>query len=156
VLRFIERFAASLSDAGFARMPARVFVALLATDSGRLTAAQLGELLGVSPGAISGAVRHLIQLNLASRERVPGSRSDHYRVHDDVWHAAILRRDQMLHRWGVSVREGVAALGPDTPAGERLADTLAFFEFLEQELPLILERWRARRDTLRAGATSGR
>ena len=38
VARFVERFAGGLADAGMPRMPARVFVALLATDSGRLTA----------------------------------------------------------------------------------------------------------------------
>jgi len=56
VARFIERFAGGLTDAGMPRMPARVFVALLATDSGRLTAAELAERLHSSAGAISGAV----------------------------------------------------------------------------------------------------
>ena len=41
-------------------MPARVFSALLATDSGRLTAAELAERLQISPAAVSGAVRYLI------------------------------------------------------------------------------------------------
>src|SRR5689334_8994349 len=86
VLRFIERFAASLTEAGFPKMPARVFAGLLATDSGRLTAAELADLLQVSPAAISGAVRYLAQVNLATREREPGSRRDYYQVHDDVWY----------------------------------------------------------------------
>ncbi|MQA27430.1 MAG: MarR family transcriptional regulator, partial [Micromonosporaceae bacterium] len=38
-----------LADAGMARMPARVFVALLAADTGRLTASELAERLQVSP-----------------------------------------------------------------------------------------------------------
>lgn len=54
------------------------------------------ELLGT---AISGAVRFLNQVNLASREREPGSRLDHYRVPDDAWYAAAVRREQMLARW---------------------------------------------------------
>jgi hypothetical protein len=45
VPRFVERFAALVSEAGVPRMPARVFVALLTADSGRLTAAQLAERL---------------------------------------------------------------------------------------------------------------
>ena len=44
--------------------------------------------------------------------------------------------------WARAVRDGVAALGPDTPAGRRLAETLAFFEFLQAEMPALLERWR--------------
>jgi predicted transcriptional regulator len=150
VLRFVERFAAVLADAGMARMPARVFAALLATDSGRLTAAELAELLRASPAAISGAVRYLVQLNLAAREREPGSRRDHYRVLDDVWYEAALRRDQMITRWENEAREGVAALGAGTPAGARIAETLAFFEFVQGELPTILKRWRERKAHLRA------
>ena len=68
----MERFASVLTESGFPRMPARVFAALLATDSGRLTAAELAALLHVSPAAISGAVSYLVQVNLASREAEPG------------------------------------------------------------------------------------
>jgi DNA-binding transcriptional regulator GbsR (MarR family) len=149
VLRFIERFASVLEEAGFARMPARVFVALLATDTGRLTAAELARLLQVSPAAISGAVRLLFQLNLASREREPGSRRDVYRVHDDVWYQAAVRRDQLFLRWESSLREGIETLGADTPAGRRLRESLAYIEFLAEELPAILAKWQKRRAELR-------
>lgn len=148
VLRFIERFASGLVDAGMARMPARVFVALLATDSGRLTAAELAEFLQVSPAAVSGAVRYLTQLNMVSREREPGSRRECYRLFDDVWYEASIRRDQVLARWEAAAREGIEALGHDTPAGIRLAETLAYIEFIEQELPQVLKRWRKRKAEL--------
>jgi hypothetical protein len=151
VLRFIERFAAILADAGMARMPARVFAALLATDSGRLTAAELADILWVSPAAISGAVRYLMQLNVAAREREPGSRRDHYRILDDVWYEATMRRDQMLVRWENAAREGVAALGPDTPAGIRLAETLTYLEFVQAEMPAMLKRWEERKAQFRSG-----
>jgi DNA-binding transcriptional regulator GbsR (MarR family) len=151
VLRFIERYASGLAEAGMARMPARVFVALLATDSGRLTAAELAELLRVSPAAISGAVRYLATVNLVSREREPGSRRDYYRVHDDAWYDAALHRERLLVRWEESTREGIEVLGSDTPAGERLTETLAFYEFIQDEIPALLARWRQRRSELRRG-----
>jgi DNA-binding transcriptional regulator GbsR (MarR family) len=132
-------------------MPARVFAGLLATDSGRLTAADLADLLRVSPAAISGAVRYLAQVNLASREREPGSRRDYYRVHDDVWYEAIARRDQVLARWERSLLEGIEVLGRHTAAGARMAETLAFFEFLQKELPALLQRWRAHNRAQRLG-----
>lgn len=150
VSAFIERFAVALAEAGFPRMPARVFAGLLATDAGRLTAADLADLLQVSPAAISGAVRYLAQVNLASREREPGSRRDYYRVHDDVWYEAIARRDQVLARWERSLREGIDVLGRHTPAGARMAETLAFFEFLQKELPPLLKRWREHKLQLKA------
>jgi DNA-binding transcriptional regulator GbsR (MarR family) len=144
---YIERFAAVLVAAGFPPMPARVFVALLVTDSGRLTAAELAAMLRISPAAVSGAVRYLTQLGLVHKERVPGSRRDYYRMPDDVWHDMLRLRDQVMLRWTALVREGIELLGPDTPAGARLAEHAAFFEFVSRELPEVLKRW----DEYRAG-----
>jgi DNA-binding transcriptional regulator GbsR (MarR family) len=145
---FVERFASVLTESGFPRMPARVFAALLATDAGRLTAARLAEMLHVSAAAISGAVRYLVQVNLASREAAPGSRREHYRVHSETWYEAIARKDQVLDRCERSLRDGIDVVGRNTPAGARIAETLAFFEFMQTELPAMLERWRARKAEL--------
>jgi DNA-binding transcriptional regulator GbsR (MarR family) len=141
VSQFVERFAAALIDAGMPRMPARVFVALLATDSGRLTAAELAAQLQGSAGAISGAVRYLIQTHLVDREHEPGSRKDHYRVRDDVWHTATASRDDTMRRLSAPLREGIAALGAETRAGQRLTETLEFFDFLQKEMPALVQRW---------------
>jgi hypothetical protein len=57
--RFVERFAVVLTEAGWPRMPARVFACLLADERGELTARELVDRLTVSPAAISGAGRRL-------------------------------------------------------------------------------------------------
>jgi predicted transcriptional regulator len=142
---FIERFAGVLCDSGIPRMPSRVFAALLSSDSGRLTSVELAELLEISPAAVSGAVRYLTQVGLATRERDPGSRRDRYRVLADGWHEAMLRRDQVLSRWESSMGEGVALLGADSPAGARLNESAVFFAFIRRELPQLLERWQQER-----------
>jgi DNA-binding transcriptional regulator GbsR (MarR family) len=134
-----------LSQSGFARMPARVFVALLATDSGSLTAAELAAMLQVSPAAISSAVRYLIQLGLAGREREPGSRRDRYRVPDDVWYEVVRVREQAMERWFPALQDGIEALGAGTPAADRLAETADFFEFLNKQGPEMLAKWNERK-----------
>ena len=138
---FVERFASALVDAGLQRMDARVFAALHGTDSGRLTAAELAERLQVSPAAVSGAVRYLIQFDLIRREREPGSRRDHYVVDTDAWYEAIVNRDVVILKWQASAKEGIEALGPDTPAGKRMAESLAFFEFIYEELQELIAKW---------------
>jgi DNA-binding transcriptional regulator GbsR (MarR family) len=143
--RFIERFASVLVESGVPRMPARVFASLLTVDSGRMTSSELAELLQVSPAAVSGAVRYLTQVSLISREREPGSRRDVYRLHDDQWYEAIVRREPLLQRWERAVLDGIDAVGAETPAGRRLRDTADFFEFLQAEMPAMLQRWRAQR-----------
>ncbi|WP_436773231.1 GbsR/MarR family transcriptional regulator [Yinghuangia sp. YIM S09857] len=148
VSRFVEAFAGVFVEAGVQRMPARVFAALLSADSGTMTSAELGERLQVSPAAVSGAVRYLSQQHMLSVEREPGTRRDRYRVRNDQWYEALASRDVVIKRWQESLREGVRSLGADTPAGRRMAETLAFFEFVGEELPLMLDRWRSRRDEL--------
>ena len=138
---YIERFASVLVAAGFPPMPARVFVALLVADSGRLSAAELAEVLRVSPAAVSGGVRYLIQVGLVHKERVPGSRRDYYRMPDDVWSDLFKLRDQVMQRWAALTREGIELLGPGTPAGARLAGHATFFDFVSRELPEVLKRW---------------
>ncbi len=144
---YIERFASVLVAAGIPPMPARVFVALLVSDARRLTAAELSAILQISPAAVSGAVRYLIQLGLVHKERVPGSRRDYYRMPDEVWSDMFRMQDQVMQRWAALVREGIELVGPDTPAGARLAEHATFFDFVSGELPGVLKRW----DSYRTG-----
>jgi DNA-binding transcriptional regulator GbsR (MarR family) len=138
---FLERFASVLVAAGFPAMPARVFAALHVTDSGRLTAAELADMLRISPAAVSGAVRYLSGLGLVHRERVPGSRRDYYRMPPDVWHEVMRLQTQVLVRWANLLNEGIDIVGADTPAGARLSTQASFIEFLNKEMPAVLARW---------------
>jgi hypothetical protein len=141
--RFVERFAVVLTEAGWPRMPARVFACLLADERGELTARELAARLRVSPAAISGAVRYLQQISLVVRAREPGARTDHYRLDDDVWYESIVHRTAELRRWEAGLAAGVEVVGAGTAAGRRLDESRAFFAFLRGELPRVLERWRA-------------
>jgi len=146
--RFIERFASVLVEAGIPRMPARVFAALLASDSGRLTAAEVSEQLQASPAAVSGGVRYLMGVGMVRREGEPGSRRHHYRVPDHVWDEVVTGRDRLMARWTAVLREGIALVGEDTPAGARLADSVQYFEFVSAELPRVLSRWQEHKAAL--------
>ena len=48
-------------------------------------------------------------------------------------------------RWTALVREGIDLVGPDTPAGQRLAEQADFLEFATKELAEILDRWKEHR-----------
>jgi len=143
VLRFTERFGSVLVESGVPRMPAWIFAALLATDSGSLTSAELCDLLQVSPAAISGGARYLIGVGMIRREGQPGSNRHHYRVPDDVWDFLFRDRDRVLERFTATFRAGVGLLGADTPAGARMSESVDYFEFVSAELPAILAKWQA-------------
>ena len=141
VSQFVERFAAQLVEAGMTRMPARVFAALLSSEQGVMSAAELGEQLKVSPAAVSGAIRYLAQVDMVRREREPGSRRERYRVEGNQWYETLTSRDSVLRRWQETLREGVEHFGIDTPQGRRINETYQFFNFVEHELAAMMERW---------------
>lgn len=140
---FIEHFTGQLTQAGFPRTPARIFVALLTSDSSSLTAAELGELLQTSPASVSGGVRYLIQVGLVTAQGEPGSRRQHYQMPADVWDEIARLRDRQFARWATELRDGVEALGAGSPAGARLAESVRYFEFLSAEMSRLLSRWRS-------------
>jgi predicted transcriptional regulator len=157
--RFVERFGLLLTEAGMPRMPARVFAAVLADDEGRLTAAEIAERLEVSPAAVSGAVRYLVQVGMLVRGREPGARRDDYRLHDHLWYEVYAYRGEMLRRWEQAMADGVELLGTGNPAGRRIEETREFFAFLQEELPAMMDRWRERQakrsGSNDAGSTTG-
>ncbi|MGH3506869.1 MAG: GbsR/MarR family transcriptional regulator [Nocardioidaceae bacterium] len=140
--RFVEDFAAVMVESGMPRIAARVFAYLLAAEEASATAAELAERLQVSPAAVSGAVRYLIQVRLVFRDRVPGQRRDTYRVGNDLWYEVLGTRDQEIVRWADLTRRGAASVGLDTAAGRRLSETSEFFDFLRVELQEVTRRWK--------------
>jgi DNA-binding transcriptional regulator GbsR (MarR family) len=154
VARFVEQSAATLADMGFARMPARVLMLLMVTEEAGLTAADLATGLQVSPAAVSNAVRYLMQVGLAEREAVPGARRDLYRLPNDTWYAASGAKQPAYRKLADVASQGIKATGgPDTPAGARLSDMESFFDYLDTEIPGVVERWHKLRD-LTAAAPS--
>jgi DNA-binding transcriptional regulator GbsR (MarR family) len=142
VARFIERFSGALTDAGMPRMPARLFAALLVAEDGGLTSAQLAAQMQVSPAAISGGVRYLMQVGLVTRHREPGERRDTYRLYNDMWYELIGNQDQRYLRMIDALQQGVEAVGPATPTGRRLDETARFFDFIRVEMTTLMQRWR--------------
>jgi len=59
----------------------------------------------------------------------------------DVWSEVMRLQSQLLVRWSGLLKEGAGLVGTDTPAGERLTAHTAFFDFLNTEIPGMLDRW---------------
>ncbi|MEV4123646.1 MarR family transcriptional regulator [Nocardia sp. NPDC049707] len=139
---FRERFAQIMVESGMPRMAARVYAALMVTDSGKLSAAELAERLGGGASAISGAVKYLVQVRLVERGREPGSRRDFCRIHEHTWSHFVSQSDPVLVQVQAGADEGAALLGPDSPAGRRLDETRRFFAFLREEIEQSMAKWR--------------
>jgi DNA-binding transcriptional regulator GbsR (MarR family) len=145
---FVERLGGALTSAGLARLPSRIFAAVLVDDDGRMTAAELGESLGVSPAAVSGAVKYLDGVGMVRRERERGSRRDVFVVDDQAWHETLLQVDNIYGPMITALSRGIEELGADDPAHQRLVASRDFMKFLVDELHGINDRWAAHRQAI--------
>lgn len=141
VYRFAEEYAHMIQLAGMPRMPARVLAHLLVTDSGALSARELCRRLSVSPGAVSKAIRFLEAFSLVRRERPAGVRQELYHFAGD-WAETFSRREELFAPWEDGARRGAQLLGPQSPAGARMAELAHFMRMVRGTIVQIRERWR--------------
>ncbi len=150
----VERLGGALAEVGIPLQPARVFAALLATEDGRRTSAQLVDLLDISPAAVSGAVRYLSQVRMIRRERERGSRRDVYVALDDAWHDMMMQTDQLYAPILAALRGARDGLGADSRAGDRMQLSAEFLEFISREMDVIARRWDEYKAARDGGAAS--
>jgi predicted transcriptional regulator len=139
--RAVEQLGSALAEAGLPSLPSRVFAALLVDDDGRMTSAELTEVLGVSPASVSGAVKYLAHLQMLRRERERGSRREVYVVDDDAWHGLMMRRDHLYAPILRALQNAVDERGPEAPAYRRLVLTAEFLRFVDAEMAAMATRW---------------
>ena len=139
---FVEHAAGVFIAQGFPPMPARVLIALTASDEGRLTSDELQEELGVSAAAVSGAVRYLQTLGFVLRATEPGGRRHVYRLVSTVpWYTGSLSRAAGMRQIADILGEGRVAIPAESPAHARIEEMIAFFHFLERRMPELLDEW---------------
>jgi DNA-binding transcriptional regulator GbsR (MarR family) len=141
---FVERMGGALTTAGLARLPSRIFAALLVDPDGRMTAAEIGGLLRVSPASVSGAVRYLDGVGMIRREREPGSRRDVFVVDDDAWRDTLLHADRVYAPMIAELDRALDVLPADDPARRRIAVSRAFMGFVSEEMRSMSQRWHER------------
>ncbi|WP_350278063.1 helix-turn-helix domain-containing protein [Kribbella sp. HUAS MG21] len=131
---YVERFAAMMVDGGLPRMASRVLALLYTSDSRTLTAADLVQILRVSPASISKAIGYLERVGMVHREPDPVRRLQHYVIADDVWLKAWEVSARTNYSWAELAAEGIELVGRDTPAGERLMHMADFFHRLSEDM----------------------
>jgi len=142
-----ERAAAAFAAAGFPKMPARALLALVSSEQGSLTAAELSERLGASAAAVSGAVRYLQTVGFVHRVSQPGSRRDLYALHEDEWYVVSMRNSPVYEKLAALTDATAEALPEGSAARARVAEMARFYRFLKSRMPALLDDWERERAT---------
>ncbi len=142
IRQFIEDLGLQYEAEGIPRMAGRLLGWLLICEPPLQTAAELAEVLGASAGSISPATKTLLQLGMVERVGIPGQRSDAFRL---VACAGAEHLRRLLVRAGNRrrlIEHGVELVEEQgSEAAPRLRTHLAFLQFIERELPPLINRW---------------
>lgn len=134
--------ATELAHQGFPPMPARVVMALTASEEGRMTADELAGQLGASPAAISGAVRYLGVLGFVRATTLPGSRRHVYSLPHEPWYTTTMNKAGVYRNLIPLLTNASARMPAGSAARARIEEMADFFRFLERRMPELLEEWR--------------
>lgn len=135
----VAQMVSALAANGFPRMPASVLMAIQVSEAGLLSAEELGEILGASPAAISGAVRYLGSIGMVHRHRLPGDRRYVYELPAHAWYSASLEKSELYELIIRLAHSAIPTLGPR--GAERVREMADFFEFLRKRMPELLAEW---------------
>ena len=128
-------------QSGLPKMMSRVLGCIYTTDAGSITTSELVQRLQVSPASISKAITFLESQDLVRRER-DERRRERYVVDDDLWYQSTIASARANDQLVATARQGVAILGPGTPAATRLENTARFLDFVTESLLRAAEQAR--------------
>jgi len=139
---FVEEVGLLADEVGETRMLGRVLGHLLICDPPHQTAPQIAQALDSSRGAVSAAVRQLLRSGIVHKHAVPHSRSTHVCIQDHPWPDVFARYVAFLRIFVGVADRGLDVMGEDSPERRRRLEHLReFFEYLEREIPPVIDRY---------------
>lgn len=77
----------------------------------------------------------------------PGRRREHFRVPDEGWATLMSRQNVVVQMMEQVADQGIKAAGENSTAGRRLANMRDFYAHVMREMPAVIDRWRASKNT---------
>lgn len=142
---FVERIARFFGEEGLPIIAGRVIGWLLICEPPEQSAAELAEALGASRSSIGNATRMLTPSGLIEGVRRRGQRQEYFRIAPDGWASMVASRYAKATAFRALIADGLDAISDTSPARrERLENVGELYEFLEEELPALWQRWEER------------
>jgi len=149
---FIEKLGFNSEIQGHPRMAGRVMGWLLVCEPPWQSVAEIAMALQSSRSAVNAVVNRMVEFGMFERVAIPGERTTYYRIHSDGGDLLFDNVVANLRQMRSLAELGLEALSWREPeANRRLEDLRAMHAFMEQQMPLMLERWK----TLQAEGDEG-
>jgi MarR family len=139
---FVEETGLFYEQAGLPRMAGRILGWLLVCEPAEQSMAELARALRGSKASMSTMTRLLVQLGLVERTRLPGARTDHFRIRPEMWADTVKARLDTYRRGRELADRGLAALSGRPPqVRARLQSVRDMYAWYEIEMPRLVARF---------------
>jgi DNA-binding transcriptional regulator GbsR (MarR family) len=142
-----------LASYGMTPMAGRMWGWLLICEPPEQTAAEIADALQASRGAISGTARILATAGMIKRSTRRGDRREYFSAPPETFDSFLEGAGRIYRRFREMAERGLVAIA-DRPESSRarLQELRDVFAFVEQEVPVVVDRFLSDR----AGAVAGR
>lgn len=121
---------------------ARISALLLVSPKTELTFDEIREALNLSKSATSNALNFLLSVSLVEYITLPGDRKRYFRSRLASWEKDLQKRLENGLKGNVLLKKVLAQRPPETVEfNQKLKDVIEFIDFLQKELPLLVQRW---------------
>jgi DNA-binding transcriptional regulator GbsR (MarR family) len=150
---FVEEMGQALASYGMTPMAGRMWGWLLICEPPEQTAAEIADALQASRGAISGTARILASAGMIKRSTRRGDRREYFSAPPETFDSFLEGAGRIYRRFREMAERGLVAIA-DRPAESRarLQELRDVFAFVEQEVPVVVDRFLSDR----AGTVAGR
>ena len=140
----IEKFGFFIEqNGGFPRIAGKIFGYLLICDPPEQTAKQIITKLNIAKSSFSSMINLLLKTQLIEETIKSGERSRYYRIQDGAWENMLLKQLECLTDIRILFNEGKELLkDKDDSVKKRINEIDKLYEFLEQEMPTLITKWK--------------
>ncbi|MDD3636887.1 MAG: hypothetical protein RBR84_06535 [Bacteroidales bacterium] len=144
---YIEECGLIMEQSGLTRMVGRIIGYLAVTDKELVSFDEFTEVLQASKSTISTSVKMLTSMNLIKAATLPGDRKTYYRLAPDYCWSQIMRlKTGVLSTMYAMFMKGLDfRIRKADKTSQWLTEAAEFYKFMEQEIPVLLDKWEARK-----------
>ena len=141
---FVEQLGFRTEAQGHPRMAGRVMGWLLVCEPEFQSVAEIAMALQSSRSAVNAVVNRMVDFGVFERVAVPGERTTYFRINSDGGELLFDNMVANLRAMRELAESGLEALcWRPRSINRRLEDLRAMHAFLEEQMPLLLQRWKA-------------
>ncbi len=139
---YIEHVGLFYEQYGLPKMAGRILGYLISSNSDNNSFDDLKDALKASKGSISGNINLLLNQNMIEKHMIAGDRKSYYKMSINNLENILEAKAKSISQFKNILAQGLAfGLDDNSLKKQNLNEILHYYEFLEEEMPLLKIKW---------------